>query len=152
MEHSMTIVDEWREVLRVTGRCKNLQEAIELLLEIVHASEVGGDRIEKPKHSGKWISLVLTQRAIIARQTEIAEHEERERERRRQEESKRIANEVATLGIRTMQASELIPALESTGDDRAKLWAGFARKNPTPFIITNCRRLLRALQSQGILS
>jgi hypothetical protein len=145
MEHSLTIVDEWREVLRVTGKCKNLKEAINLLTECVHASEIAGERIEKPKHSGKWIWSVFAQRLKISRQNEIALQEQRERERRRQEESQRIANECATLGIRSMQASELIPALEATQDDRAILWAGFAKKNPTPFILSNCRRLLREL-------
>lgn len=145
IEHSMPLVDEWREVLRVAGRCTNLSEAIDLLKECVHDSEVAGERIERPRHAGKFIGLIVTERARIKRQREIAAQEQQARDRRNQEEQERIAKECATLGIRTMQASELIPALEATQDDRAILWAGYARKKPTPFIIYNCRRILRGL-------
>jgi hypothetical protein len=144
MEHSMPVVDEWREVLRVTGRCTNLSEAIDLLKECVHDSEVAGERIEKPKHSGKWIAIVLSERQRIARQSEIIRSEESERDRRRREESERISHEASTLGGRIKEAQELIPLLKATLDDRSIQWAGFAAKNPTPFILHNCRRLLRA--------
>ena len=144
MEHSMPVVDEWREVLRVAGRCTNLSEAIDLLKECVHDSEVAGERIEKPKHSVKWIALALSERQRISRQSEIVRSEESERDRRRREESERIAHEASTLGERIKEAQRLIPLLRATLDERAILWAGYAEKNPTLFILHNCRRLLRA--------
>jgi hypothetical protein len=145
LDSHMPAVDEWRDILRVTGRCKNLQEAIDLLHDCVFASEVGGERIERPKQSGVWISLVLASRQRIKAQNDAAAREQRERDLKRDEESRRRSNDAATLLSRTALAAELVPALESTGDERAKLWAGFARKDPTPFIISNCRRILRAL-------
>jgi hypothetical protein len=147
IESSMSSANEWLKVLSQRGGCESPESARELLTKSVILSQQSGEPITRASESGKWIGLIVEERSKIARQSEIIRSEESERDRRRREESERIAHEASTLGARIKEAQRLIPLLEATLEDRAILWAGFAKKNPTPFILSNCRRLLRAHQS-----
>ena len=61
IEHSMSVVDEWRIVLRERGKCSSMQGAIDLLREIIHMADEEGEPVERPNQAGKWIGKILKQ-------------------------------------------------------------------------------------------
>jgi hypothetical protein len=148
IESSMPVVDEWREVLRVVGKCKTLKEAIGMIQECVLMSEEACDRIERPKNAGKWIAICLRKRIDVERQINIINQENAQREYDANQEQIRRKELIESCGKRYEEADVLIPALMKTGDELAIKWAEMAKKAATHFILSNCRRVLRDVRKQ----
>jgi hypothetical protein len=148
VESSMPVVDEWREILRVVGKCSSLQEAIDMIHECILLSEDAGERIERPKNAGKWISVYLKKRRDIERQLKIIQQEEAEHEYNKEQEKLRRNELCGSYEKRMEEANILIPALIETGDELAIKWAEMAKKAATHFILSNCRRVLRDVRKQ----
>ena len=80
------IVQEWRKVLLVRGKAKDLPRALYLLKRSVHKATEAGEPIVRPSESGRWIGLIISEEETIQRRIEGVTVENSERERRKQEE------------------------------------------------------------------
>jgi hypothetical protein len=62
IEHSMSAVDEWRKVLFHRGECRNIEEYIALLREVVQRGDEEKTPVERPNQAGKIIGKILLER------------------------------------------------------------------------------------------
>jgi hypothetical protein len=80
------IVQEWRKVLFVRGKAKDLPRALYLLKRSVHKATEAGEPIVRPSESGRWLGLIIAEEETIQRKIQGVTVENSERERRKHEE------------------------------------------------------------------